>query len=260
MQFNLKILACVVVISISLAFDYAKRKPVIYLIGDSTVKNGGGRGEGGLWGWGDFLHEFTDTTKISIRNHARGGRSSRTYQAEALWDEVLQKLQKGDIVIMQFGHNDASPVNDTLRARGTLPGTGEEVQEIDNLITKKHEVVHTYGWYLRRFIQDTNAKGATAIVFSPVARNNFKEGKVSRTTDTYTAWAKAVAKAQSVLFIDLNDLTAQEYERIGESDVTSTLFLTDHTHTNEKGARINASIVRDALVAADRKGVGRFFK
>jgi len=100
-----------------------KVKPTIWLIGDSTVKNGSGKGAGGLWGWGDYLYRQFDTTKISIKNNALGGRSSRTFISEGLWDKVLAKVKPGDYVIMQFGHNDAGAVNDTIRARGTIKGT-----------------------------------------------------------------------------------------------------------------------------------------
>ena len=115
-----------------------KVKPTVWLIGDSTVKNGTGKGAGGLWGWGDYLYNQLDTTKIAIRNCALGGRSSRTFISEGLWDKVLVKVKPGDYVIMQFGHNDAGAVNDSSRARGTIRGTGNETEEIDNIITKKH--------------------------------------------------------------------------------------------------------------------------
>lgn len=227
--------------------EIRKEKPVLYLIGDSTVKNGSGKGSDGLWGWGDFLVEHFDTTKIKIENRARGGRSSRTYQTEGLWDEVLKKLKPGDYVIMQFGHNDGGPLNDTLRARGTIRGNGEETEEIDNLITKKHEVVHSYGWYMRKYIRDTKAKGAIPIVCSLVARNIFKDGKVVRATETYTKWAKAAAEAEGAVFIDLNDKVATRYEELGARVVKSTLFQQDHTHTNAAGARINAALVTEAI-------------
>lgn len=45
-----------------------KVKPTVWLIGDSTVKNGSDKGAGGLWGWGDHLYKQFDTTKISVRN------------------------------------------------------------------------------------------------------------------------------------------------------------------------------------------------
>jgi rhamnogalacturonan acetylesterase len=224
-----------------------QKKPVLYLIGDSTVKNGGGRGADGLWGWGDFLALHFDTARITIENHARGGRSSRTYQTEGLWNNVLEKLRPGDFVIIQFGHNDGGPLNDTLRARGTIRGVGEETEVIDNLITKQTETVHTYGWYIRKYIQDTKAKGATPIVCSLVARNIWKDGRVERASATYTQWAKAAAETGGAFFIDLNDLVASRYEKLGQEAVKSKLFLKDHTHTTEEGAGINASLVAGAL-------------
>jgi rhamnogalacturonan acetylesterase len=82
-------------------------KPTFYLIGDSTVKNGKGKGDGGLWGWGNYIAAYFDTTKIAVENDALGGTSSRTFQTMGLWDKVLAKVKPGDFVIMQFGHNDS---------------------------------------------------------------------------------------------------------------------------------------------------------
>lgn len=226
----------------------ASRKPTLFLIGDSTVKNGKGKGDGGLWGWGNFLPGHFDTTRIAIRNHALGGTSSRTFLALGLWDKVVNQLQPGDYVMMQFGHNDSSPVNDTLRARGTIRGAGPESEEIDNMITKKHEVVYTYGWYLRKFINDARAKGATPVVLSPVPRNSWKEGKANRNDEDYGLWARQVAEQEKVLFIPLNTLIADRYEKEGEAAVRARYFNTrDHTHTIEAGARVNAEAVVEGL-------------
>lgn len=225
-----------------------KQKPIVYVIGDSTVKNGSGKGEGGLWGWGDYLFRHFDTTKISIQNCALGGRSSRTFMSEGLWDKVLIKLKPGDFVIIQFGHNDSSPVNDNSRARGTLKGTGAETEEIDNILTKKHEIVHTYGWYIQKYISDIKSKKAVPIVCSPVPRNNWENGGVVRAAADYASWAKESAAAGKASFIDLNEIIAQKYEAMGQDYVKTNLFLTDNTHTNEKGAIINAQAVAEGII------------
>jgi lysophospholipase L1-like esterase len=115
--------------------------PTLFIVGDSTVKNG----TKGQMGWGDPIAKFFDKTKINVANHAIGGRSSRTFQTEGRWDKILAVAKKGDFVLVQMGHNDGGPLDDAKRARGTLPGLGEETREIDNPITKKKEVVHTYG-------------------------------------------------------------------------------------------------------------------
>ena len=81
-----------------------KQKPVFYIIGDSTVRNGDGTGKNNQMGWGTVIDVYFDTTKISVRNHALGGRSSRTFITEGRWAKVLETLKKDDYVIMQFGH------------------------------------------------------------------------------------------------------------------------------------------------------------
>jgi acetyl esterase/lipase/lysophospholipase L1-like esterase len=217
--------------------------PTVFVIGDSTVKNS----TEGQQGWGDPFAELFDGTRIRIENRARGGRSSRTFYTEGLWDQVLTQLKPGDFVLMQFGHNDGGAVNDTSRARGSLRGIGEETEEIDNLITKKHEVVHTFGWYLRKFVADTKAKGATPIVLSLIPRNEWKDGKVVRSGDTYAGWAAAVAKSSGACFIDLNEVVAVQYEAIGQEKVGKEYFLTDHTHTTPVGALLNAKTVGSGI-------------
>lgn len=224
------------------------QKPTIYTIGDSTVKNGQGDGAGGLWGWGDPLIQYFDTSKVSLENHALGGTSSRTYRDKGLWQPVLDKLKPGDFVLMQFGHNDAGAVNDTIRARGTIKGTGEETEEIDNLLTGKHEIVHSYGWYIRQYIREAKEKGAIPIVMSPIPRNDWEDGRVPRNKDSYGGWAKKVAEEEGAFFIDLNEKMASEMEKRGEENVTEILFFSrDHTHTSAKGAVLAASLIAEGL-------------
>lgn len=223
-----------------------KEKPAFYIIGDSTVKNGDGTGKGGLWGWGDFIAPYFDTAKISIRNHAIGGRSSRTFITEGRWDKILATLKKGDYVIMQFGHNDGGPLDDTARARGTIRGIGNESKEIYNPIMKKQEVVYTYGYYMRKYIRDAKEKGAVPIVCSPIPRNDWRDGKVSRSKDSYAGWAEQIAKEEGAYFIDLNDLIATKYEQMG-AEAVKPFFPGDHTHTDINGAKMNAQIVMEQL-------------
>jgi lysophospholipase L1-like esterase len=220
--------------------------PRLFLIGDSTVKNGSGDGANKQWGWGEPIVAYFDSSKITVLNRARGGRSSRTFLTEGLWEQVLSAMKPGDFVLMQFGHNDGGAINDDSRARGSIKGTGEETQEIDNLLTKKHEVVHSFGWYLRKYVADTKAKGATPIICSPIPRKIWKDGKIPR--DQYGRWAEEVAKAEKVAFVDLNDIIARQYEAMGAEKVEP-LFADEHTHTSLAGAEINAASVIAGLKA-----------
>lgn len=235
-------------------------KLTVWLIGDSTVKNGTGKGSDGLWGWGDYLYTQFDTTKISVRNRALGGRSSRTFITEGLWDKVLAKVKPGDYIILQFGHNDGGAVNDSSRARGTIRGTGDETEEIDNILTKKHEVVHSYGWYLRKYIIDSKAKGVFPIVCSLVPRNIWKNGKVVRSSEDYAKWAAETAQQEKVWFVDLNEIIALKYESLGEDAVKTKFFLTDHTHTTEAGAILGAASVAEGIKSLKNCKLKRYLK
>jgi len=220
--------------------DANSQLPTLFVIGDSTANNN----TAGARGWADPLISHFDLNKINVMNSARAGRSSRTFFTEGLWDKILEVIKAGDVVLIQFGHNDGGPL-DTGRARGSLPGTGEETKEITKADGGK-EMVHTYGWYLRRYLTDTRAKGATPILLSLTVRNIWKDGKVERGSGRFGQWARVVALDQGVQFLDLTTLIANEYEKLGPEKVQH-LFAGDHTHTSPAGAELNAALVVSAL-------------
>lgn len=233
-----------------------KEKPVLYIIGDSTVRNGDGTGKSQQWGWGSFIAPYFDTARLGVQNHAIGGRSSRTFITEGRWERITSRLKKGDIVIMQFGHNDAGPLDDTARARGSIRGIGDDSARIYNPIRKMNETVYSFGAYMRRYIRETKAAGAIPIVCSPIPRNDWKNGKVVRSPQSYGGWAKSVAEAEGVAFMDLNDIIATRYEAMGPEAVKP-FFPVDHTHTDKAGAQLNAEIVMTELKKIGLKTVKR---
>lgn len=216
--------------------------PSLFLIGDSTVRNGRGRGDGGQWGWGDEIVIFFDTNKINIVNRALGGTTSRTFYRD-LWPRVLAMLKPGDVVIMQFGTNGGQ-VNDASRARGEIHGIGDETQAITNLVTKKFEIVHTFGWYEKQMIADVRSKGATAMVCSLIPRNSWKNGKAARSgTDSAAGWARAAANSVNAPFIDLNEIIARQYDELGQEKVNALFVAGAGPHTSVAGAQTNAVCV-----------------
>lgn len=229
--------------------------PSLILIGDSTVRNGRDDGQGkgaeGQWGWGNPIAAYLDTSKINVVNRAVGGLSSRTYRTSGHWDRTKPFIKRGDWVVMQFGHNDASPVNDNSRARGVLRGTGPEQEAITNLLTGKPETVFTYGAYLRGYIAEIRAAGATPVVASPVIRKRWEaDGKtVTRAGGNFAGWAAEVARQEGVAFIDLNEWGAKRYEALGK-DIVATMFPPDPetVHTNWLGAAVNAQLVIAGLL------------
>jgi lysophospholipase L1-like esterase len=217
-------------------------KPTLYLIGDSTVRNTNRP----QCGWGEMIGELFDTAQISISNQAMAGRSTRTFIKEGRWDKVLSTIKKGDYLIMQFGHNEGSrPDTSKQGYRGVFRGTGEDSVQLtwkDETI----ETVHSYGWYLRKFVREARAKGAVPIICSMIPRKEFADGKVKRADKDFGKWAKEVAESEGVFFVDLNAITADKYDVMGEEEVTK-FFPGDHTHTNVDGARVNAASVVDGI-------------
>lgn len=228
--------------------------PSLIFIGDSTVRNGHddgqGKGAAGQWGWGNPIAALFDPAKINVVNRAVGGLSSRTYMSSGHWERTLPLIKAGDVVLIQFGHNDSGPVNDTVRARGTIKGVGDESEAINNLITKQDEVVHSYGWYLRSYVAQIRARGATPVICSPIPRKNWgTDGKTVRAADSYAGWARQVAQQEKVGFIDLNDTIARQYDALGREKVEAFFPADERTHTNMAGAEFNARVVVAGLKA-----------
>ena len=87
-----------------------KGKPVVFITGDSTVKNNDSDPDG-MWGWGSQAYTVFDSTRVTCVNCAKAGRSTRTYLNEGRWEKVYNSLKPGDYVLIQFGHNDIGPID-----------------------------------------------------------------------------------------------------------------------------------------------------
>lgn len=224
--------------------------PSIFIVGDSTAARLTEPQEG----WGVPFADFFDPTKINVLNYAMPGRSSRTYLTEGWWAMVAKRLKPGDLVLLQFGHNDRSPVNDASRARGSLPGIGDETEEIDNLLTRRVERVGTYGYYLREFVDAVRAAKAVPVILSPTVRFVWNAGRVERDVFNYAAWARAVALEKHVEFVEVKTRLADHYEQLGEQTVRK-FFPRDTVHTGKEGAAVTAGII---LFALNQKGIVSF--
>ncbi len=222
--------------------------PVLFVTGDSTVKNEDGDDDS-MWGWGSVIQELFDTTRISVENHAMAGRSARTFLDEGRWDKVYKALQPGDFVLIQFGHNDAGDIN-VGKARAELPGNGDESKVFKMEKSGKYQVVYSYGWYLRKFILDAKEKGATPIIVSHTPRNIWKDGIIESNRGGFGLWAEQAAAQEGVPFIDLNGISGAKLQALGEGNVSS-YFKNDHTHTSKQGARLNAAGVIEGLRQTD---------
>ncbi len=244
---------------VSFAAIKLQERPTLYIIGDSTVQNSDGNGRNDYWGWGSLLYPYIDTSKIAVRNHAKAGTSTRTFILDGRWDKILATLKAGDYVMMQFGHNDHSGVDDTTKQKGSLLGISDSTKEIISIRTHQTEIVHTYGWYMKKFITEAKAKGAIPIVCSLVPRNKWdKNGEVVKELD-YPEWAETVASSNGAYYINLNRIVASHWKEIGMANVKE-FFPGDGTHTNLKGAQLNAACVIEGLKLVKKCPLNSFLK
>jgi lysophospholipase L1-like esterase len=216
--------------------------PTVFVVGDSTARNQVD------FGWGDHFAHFFDTGRINVANRAIAGRSSRSYIREGAWDKVLAEMKAGDFVLLQMGHNDGGDL-DGAKPRGSLKGLGDETKDV-TLLDGRSETVHTYGWYMRRYIADARAKGATPILLSLTIRNIWTaapDGKQRIERDMgFDEEIVQLAAEQHVAFVDMANVEADRLEALGP-EKTALLFPIDHTHTSAEGAEMNAECVVLAL-------------
>ena len=223
-------------------------KPVVFFTGDSTVKNED-KDDDGMWGWASQAYTVFNPKKITCMNSARAGRSTRTFLNEGLWDRVYNSLQPGDFVLIQFGHNDIGPIDDK-KMRGVIPGTSDSTKVFRMKDSGKYELVYTFGWYLKKFIQDVREKGATPILVTITPRNEWKDGKIERRNDTYGKWYREVAEQTGTELVDLHNITADYLDKkCGSKDKAMKYYKRDHTHTSLLGAKTNAKSVAKGLKA-----------
>ena len=211
-------------------------RPALFVVGDSTASSNGPN----QMGWGTALEKLFDGKAIAVLNRARAGRSGRSFIREGLWERVLGEVKAGDVVLIQFGHNDADTL-DKGRARGVLPGIGGKTRKVATP-TGAREVVHTYGWYLRQMISGIKARGAVPILLALTAKNVWKGQRLDRKQSRYGRWSEQVAKEQGVGFIDLTRLITDRCDALGRERVNR-LFCNaqDTVHTSPAGAELNAA-------------------
>ena len=226
-----------------IGMSFKPAPPTIYLIGDSTMANKAGTPEENPErGWGQALQQYFNPA-VKVENHAVNGRSSKSFIEEDRWKKVLETLQKGDYVFIQFGHNDQKYKDPK---RYTNPTT-------------------TYYHNLSRFVQETREKGATPILLTSIARRNYNEfGTLQDTHGLYPLIVRQVANDLDVFFIDHLYATENIVRELGE-EASKEIYLwyapgehkrwpdghQDNTHLSPKGADRYAKIVTEAIVASD---------
>ncbi|MDH6307957.1 lysophospholipase L1-like esterase [Dysgonomonas sp. PFB1-18] len=254
----LTILLCLTVSNLS---SFAQKR--IFMIGDSTMADKdlfkdvtdsiSGTTESVSFpekGWGQLLPLFFNEN-IVIENHAKNGRSSKSFIKEGRWQKVIDNIGAGDYLIIQFGHNDASK---DKKDRYTTP---EEYVE-----------------YFTMFVQKAKEIGAKPIICTSVARRKFnKNGLFEDSHGEYLDLARNVAKKEAVPMIDMYEKSKKLLLEMGEENSKS-LFLhlkpgdnknfpngkIDNTHFNVKGANAMAELFIEGLKEKNLEDLTKEFK
>ncbi|RKO91182.1 SGNH hydrolase-type esterase domain-containing protein [Blyttiomyces helicus] len=188
-------------------------------------------------GWGEPAH---DLFSLNLTNDALPGRATRTFITEGHWSALLSRISPGDYVVIEFGHNDEHSIT---HGAGVLDGIGHETITIRN--GTKSEVIQTFGAYLRKMISDVQTKRCIPVISSMTPRLAFVHGAQVIGTP-YVTWAREVALAANVTYLDHNKYTALAYTQIGFQNTVKLFAPGDQTHTNPAGA----VVVADAFVRA----------
>lgn len=187
-------------------------------------------------GWGQLLPEYFNN-EIVIENHAMNGRSTRSFIYEGRWDSLVNKLKKGDFVVIQFGHND-----------GSIHKTDRYCSPVE------------YKYNLTRFIKDVRNKGANPILCTSIQRRKFENGVFQDTHGDYPGYVRELAVQLNVPLVDMQKKSEKVIMQYGEEG-SKKIFLhiepgvykslpegkSDNTHFSEYGARLMSGLFCEGI-------------
>ena len=236
----LLLVAATLVVTVTSA---GRKKPTLFMVGDSTMADKTELDISPEVGWGQVLPTFL-TDGIEVQNHAMNGRSTKSFRVEGRWQVVLDRLSKGDIVILQFGHNDQKQ-SDPVRYASPAD----------------------YMENLRNMVREARAKGASVIIATPISRRHFDSntGELIPKHTSYPYAARMVAKEMNAPLLDLEEATTEWLMRLGDEE-SKRYFMNvpageckkfpdgkiDNTHLRENGAlevgRMAAQLIVDEQI------------
>ncbi|PYS70192.1 MAG: GntR family transcriptional regulator [Acidobacteria bacterium] len=232
----MKALLSIVFTLVACSIAFGQDAVTIYLAGDSTMaqKTADKRPE---TGWGEKLQSFFDPAKVRVENHAKNGRSTRSFIEEKSWAAIIDKLKKGDYVFIQFGHND----------------------EKEN--TERYASPVDYGTNLKKFVNEVRARQGLPVLFTPVVRRRFDEqGAFVDTHGKYPDVVRSVAAELKVPLVDMHRKSEKLVRELGVEE-SRKLFLQlkagenvnypkgveDNTHFNPFGAEQMAALAVEGI-------------
>ena len=246
MKKTLLLSACMA--AICLLFVAANKRPVtLFMVGDSTMADKTELDISPERGWGQLFPSYL-TGNIVVENHAMNGRSTKSFRDEGRWQVVLDRIHRGDIVIIQFGHNDS---------------------KIDD--PKRYASIEDYQNNLIAMVEEAQKKGANVILCTPISRRYFKNGEFRPRHGGYPEAARRVAQFKKVPMLDLEAATAQWLRDLGDED-SKRYFMNvapgecikfpdgkiDNTHLRENGALVVGHMAATLILKQNIKCLAKY--
>ena len=213
------------------------QKPTLFLAGDSTMADKDELTASPERGWGQVFPTYIDTARLCLQNHARNGRSTKSFIDEGRWDTLTARIKPGDFVIIQFGHNDQKSEDPT-----------------------RYADPDSYRDNLTRMVRDVRDRQATPILATPVVRRAFAGDSCLNTLEDYPEVMRQTARLLGVDLIDMNALSEEWLRGVGE-EASKAYYMhvppgvwskfpdgkTDDTHFCEAGALVMAGLAARAI-------------
>lgn len=225
--------------ALSLSALSALASATIHLIGDSTMARSS---DGTTDGWGVYAGNYLSDT---VTNHAIGGRSARSFTAEGRFTAVADVVASGDVVVIEFGHNDGGSPESNDNGRSDCPGAGTETCISD--VTG--ETVYTFVFYVIQAAKLFLNKGASVVLSSQTPNNQWETGTWQGAPSRFVGYQVTATNSlasSAVTFLDHHEAVSRMYLALG-GDAVNALYPNDHTHTSPEGADLSAQAFVQAV-------------
>ena len=206
----------------------------IFICGDSTATSYKPE-QAPITGWGQVLGEFIPG--VNIVNKAMGGRSTKSFLADGRLVAIEKEIQPGDLLLIQFTHNDGS-----------------------DLVWRHTDANTSFAANLELFVDTARIHGATPVLMTPIPRRCWREGELIDLHGAYPDAIRRVAMKRGTPLLEITLEGMQALRELGE-EATRPLYMNvepglypaypdgskDDTHTQRAGAELSARITAELL-------------
>lgn len=234
--------------------------PTVFVIGDSTAADYGTYSENEITGWAQVLYNYMDDAYM-VEDYAEPGASSKSFY-NYKWNTVIPKVEKGDYVLIQFGHNDDKTTSSSEDGAANVPDPNRYTSP-----TESKDTEGSFKWYLNKYVTEVRAKGAHPVFVTSIERRLKAIDKIANpaVTGSLDSYMKAMNELAGEIGVPVIDLHAESIDLIDdyekkEAGSSANLFMVsvdpasnDNTHLTQKGAMELSKRFCKLLAASDEE-------